>query len=177
MDDNDASEAIDLALTKLEGQRASHVDMMGTTPFAPLAQVQRPGVVAVVLQNNAMRITVVVDYHEGGWRVPTMLTGSRRNTAARALETGPMGLQAKSMKKVRWPSTDPKRSTPEHYWFTLTGLAAVDVDHVVVTSDVDTFRAVPDSDGVVLALVEATDTSNPAIVVHTRDGREVLAGP
>lgn len=177
MDDIDPSAAIDLALGQLERQRAVHVEMMGAEPFAVLAHVQRPGAVATVLQNDTMQVTVVVDHHEGAWRMPTMLNGTVRRTTERAPETGPIGLQAKNVKKVHWPQSDPKDTDTERYWIAVTGLAANDVDHVVVTGTIDTFRAVPDDDGLVLALIRAADKSTPVIVVHTKDGREVPAKP
>lgn len=111
---------------------------------------------------------------DDGWRVPTMLAGSPRRTAARALETGPMGLQAKSIEKVRWPSTDPKHSVPVRYWIAVAGSTAADVGRVVVTSDVDTFRAVPGSDGSVRTLILDGSTHHTVPTHPQAEVNEVL---
>lgn len=173
--DGGSSEAVRLVSVILEGRRASHIEMMGSDPFEVLAVVERTDAVAVVMQNETIRITVIADRYEGDWRVPTMLSGTRRRNSLRSAFTGPIGLQERNIKRVRRLAEDEAPRGADCPWIALTRLAALDVAHVVVSTEFDIFQAIPASDGFVLALIRSDVQSDPDIVVHTNDGREVRA--
>lgn len=175
MDSDDASVAVELALAALERNRVANSDMMGAEPFLVKAVAQRGEVVAVVAQSDLMRISVIVENHEGTWRVPQMLVGSRQLEAERKALTSHMGLQEMTFKQSRWPGSDGEPA--EISWLAVTGLPARDATRVVVSNELDTFEAIPGDGGFVLRLVRAKHRSRPDVVVHTSDGCAVHAGP
>ncbi len=155
--------AVDVAVDALTGSGGA---------ARPVAAIERDGVVAVLAETPTIQAVVFVEHRDGEWTPPKLVNGHPRREIIRPATTGGIAPITRLCRKRVGPPVAPG-ATPEWTWFAATGTAAEDAVSVTITSSVDTHQVEVGADGLVFAVVRVNTDDEPAIVVRTRDGREV----
>lgn len=110
--------------------------------------------VAVVMENNSVRRTVIVERREGQWPLPSMIGERRRNWGSRPQHTtawSPFFDHAVS--QSGWP--DESGGRPEVAWQAVPGFAAEDARTVAVVTAHDAHESEVGADGSFVTLARA----------------------
>lgn len=159
--------AIDVAL-------AAVADARFPGEFAATAIRLCQGAAAVVLDSDKARFVLFVEDRDGMWTAPGMIGGGPVPEGPR-LERTPEDWPLKRMarKKSGHPVIDGE--WPDECWFAVTGLAAEDATEIAIIVDGHEHREPIGEDGLAFAIARIRTVDEPAVVVHTRDGRAVSA--
>lgn len=142
--------------------------------FAANAILLRDDAAAVVLDSAEARFVFFVENQDGIWTAPSMVTGGPVPEGPRAERTPDYRpLKRMSRKKSGHPIVDGE--WPDECWFAVTGLAAEDATEIAVIVDGDEHREPIGEDGLAFAIARIRTADEPAVIVHTRDGRAVRA--
>lgn len=136
----------------------------GLTVRAIMAE-RRGEAVAVVVENDAGRRTVIVERRDGTWEVPQLLGGSPPSADGQRprLTTHMRPFFDQHLKQSGWPKPDGGR--PDVAWQALTGFAAEDAQDVIVSTDRD------QPDGFFVTLARAPWGKEPDVRIRTRSGQ------
>lgn len=135
----------------------------------PLIAEVTDDVVAVVLADDTVKRTIIIERVGDEWPLPSMMGGTPRRVRPRSETTVPYEpFVDVGWSGMGWPAPD--GGPPEVAWHALTGVAARDIVSVVVLTPEDEVEASVEADGRFLALLRGPWGGQPAVQVRTKAG-------